>query len=214
MAQVRVDLVTGSSLIGFLPVIGASVGVGLQERNTVSELVMVGFRDQYRAGEVLNELRRRNWEWSRDLDDAVAVMLDHQGKARVQMNVDLGSGDAANWMDIWASLLRTALFIPNGGGCCGIRTPAVATTSQRNGTRTACRQGNVGWWKEEVGISETFLRDVGAVVGPETSAIFIRLNTDQIAPVLRQLLNYGGMIIHTRLTPEQDEKLGGVMTPA
>ena len=180
----------------------------------MSELVMVGFRDQYRAGEVLNELRRRDWEWSSDLDDAVAVMLDQSGKARVQLNVDLASGDTGNWMDMWGSLLRTALFIPSGGGCGGSRAPAVAAAVGRNGARAACGQGNVGWWKQEVGISETFLRDVGAVVGPETSAIFIRLSTDQIAPVLRQLLNYGGMIIHTRLTPEQDEKLGAVLAPA
>ncbi len=54
----------------------------------MSDLVVVVFKDQYRASEVLNELRRREWNWVIDLDQAVVLRIDEQGKLRVLMNVD------------------------------------------------------------------------------------------------------------------------------
>ena len=52
----------------------------------VSELVAFIFRDQLRAPEVLNELRQCDFAWSKDLDEAVAVTLDDEGKVRVQLS--------------------------------------------------------------------------------------------------------------------------------
>jgi len=175
----------------------------------VSELVVVGFRDQYRAAEVLNELRRREWDWVSDLADAVAVALDGNGGVRIQLNVDLSPEGTPRWIGLWRSLLSTTLFVP---------APGALKASKANGNggpkQSACVPCDPAWWKEDFRISDAFLRDVGAVVKPETSAIFMLLHSEQIFPVLRQLYNYGNMIIHTTLTAEQDEKLGAMLAPA
>jgi uncharacterized membrane protein len=78
----------------------------------VSELIAFVFRDQYRAPEVLNELRRREWPWGQDLDDAVVITLGDSGKARAQLNIDLSTYAAVGWARLWSSLLNTTLFIP------------------------------------------------------------------------------------------------------
>ena len=181
----------------------------------MSELIVVAFRDQYRAAEVLNELRRREWDWACDLDDAVTVTLDGNGRVRIQLNVDLSPGETARWIDLWRSLLSITLFMPTLGSLAAsrIQTPG-SVTGNGGPSKSAGIQCDAAWWKEDFRISEAFLRDVGAVVKPESSAIFMLLYTEQIFPVLRQLHNYGNMIIHTTLTPEQDEKLGAVLALA
>ena len=87
----------------------------MKEEARVSELIVFGFRDQYRAAEVLNELKRREWEWAGNLDDAVAITIAQDGKARVQLSVDLSNGEAAAWARVWGSLLSVTLFRPSVG---------------------------------------------------------------------------------------------------
>jgi uncharacterized membrane protein len=181
----------------------------------VSELVVVAFRDQYRAAEVLNELRRREWNWVSDLADAVAVALDGNGGAKIQLNVDLLPGGTARWIGLWRSLLSTTLFMPAPGALAASKSQTLGPDNGNGGpSQSACVPCDPVWWKEDFRLSEAFLRDVGAVVKPETSAIFMLLHSEQIFPVLRQLHNYGNMIIHTTLTAEQDEKLGAVLALA
>ena len=181
----------------------------------MSELVVVAFRDQYRAAEVLNELRRREWDWVSDLADAAAVALDGNGGARIQLNVDLFPGGTPRWIGLWRSLLSTTLFVPAPEALAASTSQTPGSAAGNGGApKSACVPRDPAWWKEDFRISEAFLRDVGAVVKPETSAIFMLLHSEQIFPVLRQLHNYGNMIIHTTLTAEQDEKLGAMLAPA
>lgn len=181
----------------------------------MSELVVVAFRDQYRAAEVLNELRRREWDWVSDLADAVAVALDGNGGVRIQLNVDLSPGGTPRWIGLWRSLLSTTLFMPAPGALAASKSQTPDSANGNGGPpQSACVPCDSAWWKEDFRISDAFLRDVGAVVKPETSAIFMLLHSEQIFPVLRQLHNYGNMIIHTTLTAEQDEKLGAVLALA
>ena len=176
-------------------------------KENVSELVVVGFRDQYRACDVLNELKQHDWLQGEDLDHAVAVTLDEAGKARVQLSVDLSANETTWWASLWGSLLGVTLFLPTATQL------AEAASVVSNGGRKESNGhshspcGDPSWWRSELGISEDFLRDVGAVVKPGASAIFMRLLAENIPVALGRLQNYGSMVIHTRLTPEQDDKI-------
>jgi hypothetical protein len=70
------------------------------------------------------------------------------------------------------------------------------------------------WWKNTLGISDEFIRDVGAIVQPGDSAVFMFLQTPTIVSVLRQLRNYGGTLLHTSLTVEQEEALRDALSQA
>ena len=174
----------------------------------MSELIVVVFRDQFRAAEVLNELRRRERDWVADLDDAVAVRVDEHGKVRVQLTLDLSTGESASWIGLWSSLLRLALFVPISvrmATARGLRTNSAIANANAEPARWGIPERT--WWTEDLHLPENFLRDIGALVKAETSAIFMLLHTQKLSPALQHIHNYGGMTIHTRLSPEQVEKM-------
>jgi uncharacterized membrane protein len=174
----------------------------------VSELVAFVFRDQFRAPEVLNELRRRDFTWSRDLDEAVAVTLDANGKARVQLSVDISTNNGAGWARLWGSLLSSTLFLPGAE----VLVEAVDKLAFSNKTLDQRIQPigsspESGWWEEALARSVNFKRDVAALIQPSGSAIFMLLAAPDATMALKQLRNYGDTLVHTSLTSEQDKKM-------
>ena len=175
----------------------------------MSELIAFVFRDQYRAPEVLNELRRREWPWVKDLDDAVVITLNEAGKARVHLSVDLATFEPARWARLWSSLLNSTLFLPltevmvdAADGIC-ISGQRLSTTTKPDREETF----ETKWWRESLEHAENFKRDVAALMVPHGSAIFILLRTASAPTVLKQLGNYGDTIVHTTVSSEQDSKI-------
>ena len=177
----------------------------------MSELVAFVFRDQFRAPEVLNELRRRDYSWGKDLDEAVAVTLNADGKARVQLTIDISTYEGAGWAKLWGSLLNSTLFLPAtaamveaADGLAFSNQPALkqALKRQMNG-----QSPESGWWKEALARSNNFQRDVAALMEPSGSVIFMLLRNADAPMILKQLRNYGDTIIHTSLSSEQDKKM-------
>jgi uncharacterized membrane protein len=175
----------------------------------VSELVAFVFRDQFRAPEVLNELRRRDYAWVKDLDEAVAVTLNAAGKARVQLSIDISTYEGAGWAKLWGSLLNSTLFLPAtavlaeaADGLAASNGKAHELSQPMNG-----RSPESGWWREALARSVNFQRDVAALMEPSGSAIFMLLRNADTPVVLKQLRNYGDTIVHTSLSSEQDKKM-------
>lgn len=190
-----------------------SVRVSLQTSYAVSDLVAFVFRDQFRAPEVLNELRRRDWTWVRDLDEAVAVTVNEDGKTRVQLSVDPSTGDGASWARLWGSLLSSTLFMP----LTEVMVEAVDGLTffpeqpwhQRRPPGESIVESQ--WWCDSLEAANNFKRDVAALMTGNASAIFMLLRNGNTAAVLRQLSNYGDTIVHTSLSKEQDKKLLDVL---
>lgn len=175
----------------------------------MSELIVLVFRDEYRAPEVLNELRRRSWEWVSDLDDAVALTLHEDGRAKVQLSIDPSTREAAAWARMWGSLLRITLFIPLTELMVEVADDVVLSSGALAGLRRGQQVAipDARWWKECLRLPEDFIRDVAAVMTPGHSAIFMLLRAQKILAALQLLRNYGDTIIHTALSTEQDEKM-------
>jgi len=175
----------------------------------VSELVAFIFRDQFRAPEVLNELRRRGFAWSRDLDEAVAVTLAADGKARVQLSVDISTYAGAGWARLWGSFLSSTLFIP-GAEVIVEAADGVAFSNNKAWGRLPPANGpspENGWWEEALAGSANFKRDVAALMEPDGSAIFMLLRAADATKVLKQLRNYGDTIVHAAISFEQDKRM-------
>jgi uncharacterized membrane protein len=175
----------------------------------VSDLVAFVFRDQFRAPEVLNELRRRDWTWIKDLDEAVAVTVNKDGRARVQLSVDPSTRDGARWARLWGSLLSATLFVPLTEVM--VKAADGLTFSPRqplDHRRPPDESGAESqWWCDSLKGANDFKRDVAALMAGNASAIFMLLRARNTAMVLSQLGNYGDTIVHTSLSNEQDEKL-------
>lgn len=177
----------------------------------MSELVAFVFRDQFRAPEVLNELRRRDFAWSRDLDEAVAVTLDADGKARVQLSIDISTHEGARWARLWGSLLSSTLFMSGAevmvDAADGLAFSKNKGLDQSPPSNEPSSAPESAWWEEALARSVNFKRDVAALMEPSGSAIFMLLRAADAPIALKQLRNYGDTIVHTSLSSEQDQKM-------
>ena len=176
----------------------------------MSELIAFVFRDQYRAPEVLNELRRREWPCVQDLDDAVVVTFNDKGKAKAQLTIDLCTS-ATPWARLWGSLLNT-LFIPMADviveAADGIGIAEHPSRPSRQNWRATLE---AQWWRESLAHSDNFKRDTAALMNANGSAIFILLRRGDSTKVLQLLRNYGDTIVHTSIVSEQDKKMQAIL---
>src|SRR5215471_10087481 len=124
-------------------------------------------------------------DWVVDLHDAVAVYRDYNGKLRLDQSYQMTTGEGAGWGGHRA-LAGGAV----GGGAGTIGGP---------------------WWKDEFGIPDDFVKQIGGMVQPGDSAVFALLrsaNPDVVAETFR---GYGGTILSTTLSRGQQEKVENVL---
>lgn len=177
----------------------------------MSELIVVGFKkDMYRASEVLNILQDMNSTWVVDLNDAVAVYRDYGGKLRVDQSYQATTGQGAAWGALLGGLLGAMIAIPFTAGATAPAAAAAATalTAGGGGVLGATAGAlDASTWKEDFGISEDFVKSVGTLVLPGDSAIFALLRTIDRQAVAEQFRGYGGTILSTTLSLDQQSRV-------
>ena len=177
------------------------------------QLIVVGFKkDMYRASEVLNQLQNMDDDWVVDLHDAVAVYRDYNGKLRVDQSYQMTAGEGAGWGTLWGSLIGLTLAIPFTGGATAPAAGALAAGALAGGAMGAGLGAiDASWWKDEFGIPDDFVKQVGGMVQPGDSAIFALLRTADPALVADQFRGYGGTILTTTLSRDQQSKVENVL---
>jgi uncharacterized membrane protein len=181
----------------------------------VAELIVVGFKkDMYRASDVLNQLQRMNEDWAVDLHDAVAVYRDYNGKLRVDQSFQMTTGEGAGWGGLWGSLIGATLAIPFTGGASGAAVAGALAAGALGGGALGASAGalDASWWKDEFGIPDEFVKQIGAMIQPGDSAVYALLRTanpDKVADAFR---GYGGTILSTTLNRDQENKVENVLS--
>ena len=150
----------------------------------------MGFTDRYRADEVLGQLRRLEFSWVPDLEGAVAVEVDAQGrrKLRHSLVIDPAFADSA---PAWRALL------------CAIQPSA--TRLQPAASDSKALNAEASWWQRALRTDSAFLRDLDAILQPGNSAILALLGDADAA--VRFLQGYSGVVLRTALTEAQANKL-------
>ena len=160
----------------------------------MSELVVMGFSDRYRAEEVLGQLRRLDFSWAADLENAVAVEVDARGRLslRHSLVVDPAVADSA---PAWRALLVA------------IQPPAAPfqSASRERASESMALNAEALLWQRELMADPVFLRDLGAVLRPADSAIFAVVTDADTA--VRVLRGYSSVLLRTSLTEAQANKL-------
>jgi uncharacterized membrane protein len=181
----------------------------------MAQLIVVGFKkDLYRASEVLNQLQGMNEGWVVDLHDAVAVYRDQNGKLRVDQSYQMTTREGAAWGGLWGSLIGATLAIPfTGGASAAVAAGAVAAGALGGGAIGAGAGAvDASWWKDEFGIPEDFVKQVGAMVQPGDSAIYALLRSANPDMVVDRFRGYGGTILSTTLSRDQQAKVEKVLS--
>ena len=160
----------------------------------LSELVVMGFSDRYRAEEVLGQLRRLDFSWASDLENAVAVEVDARGRLRLRHSlvVDPAFADSA---PAWRALL-VAIQPPAAS-----HRPVLGERARESQALNA----EASLWQRSLMANPSFLRDLSSLLRPGDSAIFAVV-TDADAAV-RVLRGYSSVLLHISLTEAQASKL-------
>ena len=181
------------------------------------ELTVVGFKkDMYRASEVLNELLNLDDDWVVDLHDAVAVYRDYNNKLRVDQSYQTTPGEGAAWGAFLGLMIGATLAIPFTAGVSGAAAATALATGAVSGTALGAGVGalDAASWKDEFGVPTDFVKRVGAMIQPGDSAIFAILRVGNPEVVADHFRGYGGTILRTTLSREQQNKVERILAGA
>jgi uncharacterized membrane protein len=154
----------------------------------MSELIVVAYPDVHRAAEVMVTLRRLQAEYLVDLEDAVYVTKETDGKVKLHQALNLTTTGAVEGT-FWGVLIGLLFLNPLLGGLLGAGAGALT--------------GSVS----DYGINDDFIRELGGRLAPNSSAIFILLRKITADRVVPELGKFGGHILQTSLSQEAESKL-------
>lgn len=158
----------------------------------MSDLIVIGFPDKFKADEVLIALRRLELDYLIDLEDAAIVFRNQDGKVRVKQSQELVASGALSG-GFWGLLIGLMFLEP----LLGIFGAAVGALS---GALT------------DIGIDDNFIRELGDTIEPSTSALFILVRKSTPDKVLDELSKFEGKVLRTSLSHVDEAKLQAVLT--
>ena len=158
----------------------------------MGELVVIGYVDGHRAAEVMGALKEPQQEHVLELDDAVYVTKDFAGEIELHQSVHPAASGASRGA-FWGLVVGALLLAPVAGMAVGAGAGAV---------RGALR---------DVGIDDNFVSDVGELMGPGNSAIFLLVRKATPDKVLPLLSSFGGTVLRTSLSYDAEAHLQKVL---
>jgi uncharacterized membrane protein len=162
----------------------------------MSDLIVVAFPGEDTADQVLNKLQALQKEHLIDLEDACVVVRDRHGKVHVKQAVNLVGLEAASggaFGAFWGTLIGVLFLNPLAGLLTGAAFGAGA--------------GALSGMLSDYGINDDFIRSLGETLEPGTSALFVLVRRATLDKVLPEVRPFGGKVIRTSLSTEQEARL-------
>lgn len=151
----------------------------------MKELVMVAFAEKHRASEVLPQLQRLQFDWSPDLQSAVAVEVEKDGRLRMMQSQLLDPVAASEDAPQWKELLSAIVPLPH--------IPPSSTAEVISQVRTINVGGST--WLKNKSLDQDFVRNAAALFRPGNSAILAMVQDWR--PALQVLSEYSQIVLHT-----------------
>ncbi|NJK63876.1 MAG: DUF1269 domain-containing protein [Synechococcaceae cyanobacterium SM2_3_1] len=156
----------------------------------MSNLVVVGFKDQHKAEEVRLALAKMQVEQLITLDDAVVVTKNEKGKVKLNQAVDLTASGAASG-SFWGLLVGLLFLNPLLGVVVGTASGALSGALA------------------DIGINDDFMRELAKNFEPGSSALFLLVRQATPDKVLERLQPYltDARILQTSLSKDDEASL-------
>jgi len=154
----------------------------------MSELIVFAFPDASGAVAMSHELQLLQKQQLVSLSDAAIVTRNADGKPKVkQLNNLVGAGALGG--AFWGMLIGLLFVAPWLGLAIGAVTGAIA--------------GKFA----DIGIDDSFIKEVGATIEPGQSALFLMIENWTEDKVLPELVKYDAKVLRTNLSSEDEAKL-------
>jgi uncharacterized membrane protein len=154
----------------------------------MSNLVAIAYPDFATAERVREELVQASKEHLVELEDAVIVEHGPDGKIKLHQAMSTAGAGAAGGA-LWGGLIGLLFLVPLFGMAIGAASGAVA------GKMT------------DVGVDDSFVKELGAKLGPGSVALIALGSTEAQDKLIARLSPFGGEILQTSLSNEEDERL-------
>jgi uncharacterized membrane protein len=161
----------------------------------MSNLVVIGYDDPFKAEEVRLKLRKMQKDYLIDLEDAVVAVKNEKGKVKLHQAVNLTAAGAVGG-GFWGSLIGLIFLNPLLGAAVGAAAGAVS------GALT------------DVGVDDKFMKELAATMTPGSSVLFVLVRKATVDKVLDEMKGTGGKILKTSLSHDDEAKLQAALIAA
>ncbi|EKO40360.1 MAG: putative membrane protein [Solidesulfovibrio magneticus str. Maddingley MBC34] len=154
----------------------------------MSDLIVVGYDDMFKAEEVRLKLLKMQKEYLVDLEDAVVAVKKDDGKVKLNQMYHLAASGAVGG-GFWGMLIGLIFLNPILGAVVGAGAGAAAGALS------------------DVGIDDDFMKKLAEQLQPGTSVLFVLIRKMTADKVLAELSGTGGKVLQTSLSHEDETKL-------
>jgi uncharacterized membrane protein len=162
------------------------------KERAVSTLVAIAYPDVATAEQVRRELIEATKEHLLRLEDAVVVEHREDGKIKLHQAMSTAGAGAAGGA-LWGGLIGLLFLAPLFGMAIGAATGAAA--------------GSVA----DPGVDDRFMKDLGTKIPVGGAALLALGSTDARDKLIERVSPYGGEIIQTSLSTEDEASLRAAM---
>jgi len=161
----------------------------------MSTFVAIEYDDPHKAMEVRIALAKLQREYLIDLDDAVVAVKEQNGKIKLHQAVNLTATGAVSG-GLWGTLIGLLFLNPLLGLAVGASAGAVSGALS------------------DIGIDDKFMKDLAAGLQPNTSVLFVLIRRATPDKVLEEVRKFGGKVLQTSLSHEDESKLQAALNAA
>ena len=154
----------------------------------MSNLVVIGFDSESKAFELRAELVKLQKEYLIEMEDAVVVTKDDNGKVKLHQASNITAAGALSG-SFWGMLIGMLFFNPLAGAAIGAGAGALS--------------GKL----IDIGINDDFMKELAETFTPGTSGLFVLVRKSTPDKVLEALKGFGGKVLKTSLTADKEEAL-------
>lgn len=158
-------------------------------------LLAIAYPEFHRADEVRVELIKLQKEYLVSLEDAVVVTKSAEGKIKLHQPVNLTAAGAVSG-GFWGMLIGLIFLNPLFGMALGMAGGAISGALS------------------DLGISDQFIKDLSANLPNNSSALFVLITKMTEDRVLPEIEKFGGTILKSSLSHEDEEKLKAALASA
>lgn len=158
----------------------------------MADLIIIAYEAEEKAEAARKKLLELQNEYLIELGDAVVAVRQPDGNVKLNQLVNMTAVGAASG-GLWGSLVGMLFLNPLLGAAVGAGAGALSGRFR------------------DVGINDQFMKDAAAALAPGHAALCVLVRKVTADKVLPAMSEFGGTVLRTSLSAEQEAKLQGAL---